>query len=104
MIDLSTLSPIEREVYSKLIEVKDPEFGVSIIERGLVDEVRVEEGSARIVYHLTVPFCPIPFALYIGREIRKRAREVAGVERVKVEVRDHLQADVINRILEREGG
>lgn len=45
----------------------------------------------------------MPFALYIGREIRKKAKEVNGVKKVKVEVKDHLQAEIINKVLESEG-
>lgn len=103
MTDLAKLSPKEREIYEKLKEVKDPEFGNSVVEKGLIDAIKVEANSAKVVYHLTVPFCPMPFALYIGRQIRKKAKEVAGIERVKVEVKDHLQVDIINNILEKEG-
>ncbi|MEM4297140.1 MAG: iron-sulfur cluster assembly protein [Nitrososphaerota archaeon] len=91
-------------MYEKLREVKDPEFGQSIVEKDLVDSVKFEAGEASIVYHLTVPFCPMPFALYIGREIRKKAKEVNGVKRVRVEVRDHLQSEIINKVLNSEGG
>ncbi|MEM2754851.1 MAG: iron-sulfur cluster assembly protein, partial [Candidatus Methanomethylicia archaeon] len=83
-------------------DVKDPEFGQSIIDRDLIDEVRFKDGVASITYHLTVPFCPMPFALFIGRQIRRKAKEVTGVEKVKVTVKDHIQAEIINKVLEKE--
>jgi metal-sulfur cluster biosynthetic enzyme len=101
-MDVSRLSPKEREIYERLRDVKDPEFGQSIIERELIDDVKFRDGVAEVIYHLTVPFCPMPFALFIGRQIRRKAKEVAGVEKVKVIVKDHIQSEVINKILEKE--
>ena len=57
-------------------------------------------GARRVRYHLTVPFCPKPFALHIGHEIREKASQVAGVKRVEVTVQDHLQTDEINAELQ----
>jgi len=93
-----SLSSKEKEVFERLKEVVDPEFGFSIVDRGLVDEVKIEENIVHVVYHLTVPFCPPIFAVHIGREIRKKAKEVDGIEKVK----DHIQEDAINKTLEKE--
>ena len=88
-----------QEVWEQLKEVRDPEFGKSIMERELVDEVVVEDDKARVRYHLTVPFCPKPFALHIGREIREKALEVEGINEVEVIVQEHSQANEINEEL-----
>ncbi len=88
-----------QEIWERLKEVRDPEFGKSIMERGLVDEVIVEGEKARVRYHLTVPFCPKPFALYIGREIREKALQVEGIDEVEVIVQEHQKADEINEEL-----
>jgi len=93
------MSPKEKEIYERLKVVQDPEFGFSIVERGLVDEVKVEGKKAKILFHLTVPFCPPPFALYIGKEIKKRAGEVPGIEQVEVRVQNHINEDQINKAL-----
>ncbi len=98
-MDVEKLSAKEKEIHRALAGVKDPELGFSITEAELVDEVKLESGEAHITYHLTAPFCPPVFALYIGREIRKRALEVNGVERVEVTVKDHVQAEAINKAL-----
>jgi hypothetical protein len=41
-------------------------------------------------------FIPMPFALHIGREIRRLVSQVPGVERVDVAVNEHLQTEAIN--------
>lgn len=93
------MSPKEKEIYERLKEVQDPEFGWSIVEHGLVDEVKVEGKKAKVLFHLTVPFCPPPFALHIGKEIKKLAGEVSGIEQVEVRVQNHVSADQINKTL-----
>jgi len=95
----SDLSQKEKEILEKLKDVHDPEMGFSIVEADLVDDVKVEGDKAKIIYHLTMPYCPPPFALYIGREIRKKAREVDGINEVEVTVKDHVNADEINKSL-----
>lgn len=81
-------------------KVKDPEFGKSIAERDLIDEIRVEGSTAFITYHLTVAFCPDPFAIHIGKEIRKQALTVAGIEKVELTVKGHINAGKINTALQ----
>jgi ATP-binding protein involved in chromosome partitioning len=93
---------IEEQIKEKLKEVKDPEFGKSIMERNLIDEVRVENDTAHILFHLTVPFCPDVFALYIGREIKKKAKEVQGINKVRVTLQNHQRAEQLNQILGHE--
>jgi len=93
------MSDIEKQIREKLWEVRDPEFGRSIMERELVDAVEIEGDTVRVRYHLTVPFCPKPFALHIGREIREKVSQVPGVQRVEVIVQDHLHTDEINATL-----
>jgi len=95
----SDLSQKEKEILEKLKDVHDPEMGFSIVEADLVDDVKVEGDKAKIIYHLTMPYCPPPFALYIGREIRKKAIEVDGINEVEVTVKDHVNADEINKSL-----
>ncbi|MDZ7373613.1 MAG: iron-sulfur cluster assembly protein [candidate division KSB1 bacterium] len=99
MLDPVRLSEKEREVFQRVITVRDPEFGHTLGERGLIDEVKVLGDTAYIVYHLTVPFCPDVFALYIGSGIRKKALEVPGIVRAHVEVRGHIHAETLNRRL-----
>lgn len=42
----------------RLAEVVDPEIGMNIIQLGLVRDISVENGIARLKMILTTPFCP----------------------------------------------
>jgi metal-sulfur cluster biosynthetic enzyme len=90
----------EKEIREKLRDVVDPEIGASIMDMNLVDEVRIEGNKAYITYHLTAPFCPPVFALHIGRNIKKVAKGVEGIDEVDVKLKDHVQADDINKMLD----
>ncbi len=87
------------KVREKLKEVVDPEFGRPIVDRNLIDEVRADGGTVTVVYHLTVPFCPFVFATHIGKDIREKVKQVEGVEKVIVQVKDHIQTEEINKML-----
>jgi len=100
MKDLEKLSPKEKEIHEKLKQVRDPEFGFSIVEANMIDEINVKGEKARILFHLTMPYCPPPFALQIGREIKKRASEVPGIKEVEVKVQNHVMAEEINKYLQ----
>ncbi len=104
MVDRESLNEIEKQVFDRVITVRDPEFGQTIGSRGLIDEVRVEGDTAYVTYHLTVPFCPDVFALYIGGEIRKKALEVPGIEKAVVRVSGHIHAGALNQKLQEGGG
>ncbi|MEM3507269.1 MAG: iron-sulfur cluster assembly protein, partial [Candidatus Bathyarchaeia archaeon] len=72
-----------------------------IVERNLIDEVKIEGSKVLVKYHLTVPFCPLIFAIHIGKEIKRKVREVQGVKDVEVIVQNHIQSDIINEVLKK---
>ncbi|CAB5046702.1 unannotated protein [freshwater metagenome] len=76
--------------------VPDPEIRLTLGELDLIDEVLVgDEGEVTIRYHLTSPLCPSPFAVQIGREVRRRVEALEGVSRCRVDIRDHfIAADI----------
>lgn len=84
--------------------VPDPEIRKTLGELGMIDEVEVGVGGNVIVrYHLTSPLCPSPFAITIGKEVRRRVQLVDGVEKCTVEIRDHFIAqDIAARVNEEE--
>ena len=43
---------------ASLSEVVDPEIGMTIIQLGLVRDIEIENGMARVKMILTTPFCP----------------------------------------------
>ena len=76
--------------------VPDPEIRRTLTDLGLLDTVEeAEEGQVTVRYHLTSPLCPSPFAIDIGREVRRRVEELAGVQRCVVVIQDHFIADEI---------
>ncbi len=67
----------EAQVREALREVLDPELGMSIIELGLIREVRIQGDSAHLVMILTTPFCP--YGPQLMEQARKTAEQAAGV-------------------------
>lgn len=82
--------------------VPDPEIRRTLAELDLLDEVEVgEDGEVVVRYHLTSPLCPSPFAVDIGREVRRRVQQVPGVRACRVDIRDHfVAADIARQVNE----
>lgn len=76
--EADTTHPEEAErLRQNLREVADPELGLSIVELGLVREVRFEDTEVHIKMILTTPFCPYgPAMLDMART---KAEEVTGL-------------------------
>ena len=73
--------------------VPDPEIRVTLAELDLIDEVQVDPAGVVLVgYHLTSPLCPSPFAIDIGKEVRRRVQALPGVTACRVDIRDHFIA------------
>jgi len=49
----------EETIRSALNEVIDPHTGVSIVEMGLIKEIKIDGASVKIKMTLTTPFCPL---------------------------------------------
>lgn len=77
----STPDVVER-IRQALQQVKDPELGFSIMELGLVYDVEVEEGRARVTMTLTSPGCPAGGQILTGVQVA--AASVEGVENAEV--------------------
>ena len=76
---------LEQKVVSAHKTCYDPEIPVDIYELGLIYEVRVDEsGKVGIRMTLTSPMCPAAEAL--PPEVETKAREVAGVTDVALEL------------------
>jgi len=99
-VEPEALNEKERQIYKELKEVTDPEIGVSIIEMGLVDEISAKDGEVRVTYHLTMPMCPPPMALLIGRAIKEKLFKIGAFSKIEVKVSDHYYKDQINKVLD----
>ena len=77
--------------------VPDPEIRRTLAELDLLDAVESDDqGEVVVRYHLTSPLCPSPFAIDIGREVRRRVLDVPGVRSCRVDIRDHFIATDIS--------
>lgn len=78
----------KKQVYEKLQTVMDPELNISIVDLGLIYEVRVKKkGDTKqimIEMTLTTPGCPL--APVIDRMVKEAVAEIEGVEKEDVEV------------------
>lgn len=76
--EIQTTNP---EKFNDLIEglsgITDPELGYSIIELGLVREIKLTEQGAYVRMVLTTPFCP--YGPSMLEETRKKVEKTLGV-------------------------
>ncbi len=69
--------PVEAsQVREALRQVMDPELGLSVIELGLIRDLRIEESSQHVKMIMTTPFCPYGPALL--ESARSKAEEAGG--------------------------
>ena len=67
-------------VMEQLKEVTDPEMHVSIVDLGLVYDVKIDKGMVVITMTLTSPACPVgPLILESVEENVKKLEGVTGV-------------------------
>ena len=90
---------MERKIREKLREAKDPEVGLSVVDLGLIDEVRYEDGVAKVTFHPTTPFCPSTLSVQIGIDIYLKASEVEGVRKVVVRIKNHAYERQVNELI-----
>ncbi len=65
-----------------LREVIDPELGYNIVDLGLIYDLAIEDGRARILLTTTTPGCPATG--YIRQAVEERAASAPGVVSVEV--------------------
>ncbi len=74
----------ESEVLSALRKVQDPEFPISVVDLGLIQEVEVsEEGAVSVTVCFTSLGCPCTDL--IMEDIEARLRALDGVRQVTIE-------------------
>lgn len=81
----SAESPLEPQVVEALRGVYDPEIPVSVLDLGLIYDVRIsQDGAVLVIMTLTTPSCPV--AEEIPRWIKRAIMLIEGVEEVEIDI------------------
>lgn len=75
---------IEDKIREALRKVIDPELGVSIVDLGLIYDIRYEDGEAEVEMTLTSPGCPL--APVIDKMVRNAMKDVPEVKNVTIDL------------------
>ena len=76
------MTPSAADVTRALAEVLDPEYPVSLVDMGLVRDVEVADGTARV----TISYCSLgcPCIQLIEQDVQERLLQMDGIDRVQV--------------------
>ncbi len=75
---------VEEKIREALKKVIDPELGVSIVDLGLVYDVRYENGEAEVEMTLTSPGCPL--APIIDKKIKEAVSDISEIKKLTIEL------------------
>lgn len=81
---MTTNPPTETDVLDALRQVLDPEVGMSIVDLGLIYDVRIEGSRVRVAMTLTSAGCPMGESIRGGAEFA--LLNLAGVTEAQVEL------------------
>ena len=76
--------PTEARIWEALGQVTDPEYALSIVDLGMVYDVRVAEGDVRVTMTFTSIGCPAMDMIL--EDVGAAIRAVPGVRDVRLEV------------------
>jgi metal-sulfur cluster biosynthetic enzyme len=74
----------KEDVMKALKECYDPEIGISVVDLGLIYDVKVDKDKVHIKMTLTTPGCPM-FS-YLTQDVQNKVKKIKGVKDVKVEL------------------
>jgi len=81
---MSESFPTPAEIWQTLGTIPDPEFGVSLVDLGLIYSVECAEGNARVIMTLTTPTCPSGGWMVQG--VEQALRAMSGVRDARVDL------------------
>ena len=76
------MTPSREQIERALADVLDPEYPVSLVDMGLVRDVEINAGTARVA----ISYCSLgcPCISLIEHDIEERLLQLPGIERVEV--------------------
>ncbi len=77
-------SSLNHAVWQAITAILDPEFGINIVELGLIYDVNCIEGHATVVMTLTTPTCPS--GAWIHQGVKAAIEQVPGVKTARVDL------------------
>jgi metal-sulfur cluster biosynthetic enzyme len=96
-------STFERELWSLVDEIPDPHIPVSLVEMGMIYDIREKEGVVTV--EMTFPCMGCPAYDFIQNDIKSILRPVDGVTSVTIDIvwdpvwsKDMLESDVRDKI------
>ena len=82
---MKATEPLTHEtVFAALGTILDPEFGLSIVELGLIYDVQISETRVAAIMTLTSPYCPAGDVIMDG--VRRVLTQVGGGRAPEVEL------------------
>ena len=85
-------------IVNRLSQVIDPETGVDVVKMRLVETLQIsDDGHVAYTFRPSSPFCPM--GLFLAQTIKQAVAEVEGVTSQTITVKDHIQAEDLNRML-----
>tara|TARA_Y100001970_G_scaffold250766_1_gene322888 strand:+ start:374 stop:670 length:297 start_codon:yes stop_codon:yes gene_type:complete len=75
---------LKEKIINEIRKIYDPEIPVNIYELGLIYDIKVNNGTAKIIMTLTSPNCPVAESL--PKEVKDIAMQVQGIEKVELDL------------------
>jgi ATP-binding protein involved in chromosome partitioning len=88
------LSDIENKVREAVGRVIDPETGMTFADMQMITSVKEEDGTVKVEFVPSSPFCPIAFKL--AQDIKNAAKTVPGVKKALIYCHGHAMEQQIN--------
>lgn len=76
------MNPNTEAVWEALRSIPDPEYGISIVDMGLIYDVKREDGKIDVIMTLTTPNCPSGDWIYEG--VKTALNLLEGAQAVEV--------------------
>ena len=71
-------------VWRALESIPDPEFGINIVDLGLIYSVECSDGNVKVIMTLTTPTCPSGGWIHEG--VQTALRHLPGAKNVQVDL------------------